>query len=53
MLIGAPGALVKEINIVVLHWNLCNQCKSVVFNLKLALFDFLNQCLRGTRHWLA
>lgn len=52
MLIGAPGALVKETNIVVLHWNLCNQFKSVVFNLKLA-FDFLNQCLRGTGHWLA
>jgi len=46
MLISALRTMVKEINIVISHWNLCIQLlkslKNGIFNLRLSLFGFLN-----------
>ena len=53
MLTGVPGtrALVKEVNIVTSHWNLCNQLikslKSIYINLKLSFSGFLDLCPDG------
>ena len=47
MLAGASGALVKEANIVILHWNLCSQLiknlKNIFFNLKFSFVGFLSR----------
>jgi hypothetical protein len=46
MVTSIPGALVKELNIVNKHWNLCNlflkNINIVYFNTKFAYFSFFN-----------
>jgi hypothetical protein len=48
MLTSAPGALVKQLNMVKKHWNLCNllykSMNNVYSNAKFASFGFLNLC---------
>jgi len=52
MLTSALEEMVKEANIVILHWSLCIQflksLKNGIFNLKFSLFGFLNHCPKDT-----
>jgi hypothetical protein len=46
MLTSAPGTLVKELNIVIYYWNLCDHSfqniKCALINTKVTFLDILN-----------